>query len=127
MHTDIGAYLKRLRLARGWSQEGLARRAKTSRPEVTKIENNPKPPTDRMLARLVQALEGDVAEAFELAGYGRQRAVLMLDDLGREPRATPDHLRALEDLLRDGGWERDVVRALAVLARATRPAARAAP
>lgn len=115
----MGAYLKGLRLAKDWKQAAVARRAKTSRPEVTRWENSPTPPSPKMLARLVLALAGtdEVFIAFNKAGYGRQLAALTLDEL-QHGGPEIDPLQAIEDALLAGGWPSKVRVSLLTLARA---------
>lgn len=130
MPTHVGEHIRSLRRSKRWTQEALATAIGTGRTEISKAENNASPPTQRMLARLALAL-GDaetVIEAFELAGYGRQRAVLTLDELQHE-RGAParDPLRVLEDALLAGGWAGHVRKALLVLAAATRPVIKPSP
>ena len=56
----MGTKLKKLREARGWSREELARRAKLSRMHVWKIETRRSDPTVGVLVRIAKALRVSV-------------------------------------------------------------------
>ncbi len=59
--------MKTLRMARGWSQMELAKRAGCSGPHISDLENGRHNPSFRMLHRVAQAL--GVSDAALLADY----------------------------------------------------------
>ena len=61
----MGITLKRLREARGWSREELARRAKLSRMYVWKLEAKRADPTVGVVRRLARALRVPVGRLLE--------------------------------------------------------------
>ncbi len=61
----LGMKLKRLRLAKEWSQERLAKKARISRVYLGQLEAGAKSPTVRTLQRLARALGVKVTELVE--------------------------------------------------------------
>jgi|GEM_PF-282749 len=57
---DIADAVLRLRLAKGWSQSELARRADTRQANISKLENGLANPTVDFLRRVAQALETEL-------------------------------------------------------------------
>jgi len=58
----LGMKLKRLRLAKEWSQEQVAKKARITRVYVAQLEAGAKSPTVRTLQRLAKALGVPVVE-----------------------------------------------------------------
>ncbi len=61
---EIANAVLRLRLAKGWSQSELARRAGTRQANISKLENGMADPTLSFLRRVAQALETDLTICF---------------------------------------------------------------
>jgi len=57
MDEKFGRILRRLRNAKGWSQEDLAVRLEISRSHIGRLETGEKQPSLNMLFRLADALE----------------------------------------------------------------------
>lgn len=57
---DVANAVLRLRLAKGWSQSELARRAGTRQANISKLENGLANPTVDFLRRVAEALETDL-------------------------------------------------------------------
>jgi len=57
MDEKFGKILRRLRNAKGWSQEDLAVRLEISRSHIGRLETGEKQPSLNMLFRLANALE----------------------------------------------------------------------
>jgi len=57
VYQAIGHRLSELRRGRGWTQEQLAERARTSAPYVARIEGGGRRPTVEVLAALAKALD----------------------------------------------------------------------
>jgi len=57
MEENFGKILRRLRNAKGWSQEDLAARLEISRSHIGRLETGEKQPSLNMLFRLADALE----------------------------------------------------------------------
>lgn len=57
---EIANAVLRLRLAKGWSQSELARRAGTKQANISKLENGMANPTLSFLRKVAQALETDL-------------------------------------------------------------------
>jgi len=57
MEEKLGKILRRLRNAKGWSQEDLAVRLEISRSHIGRLETGEKQPSLKMLFRLADALE----------------------------------------------------------------------
>jgi len=53
---DFGEWLRRLRLARQWSQDVLAEKAGTSKPTISRLENNRRGTTREMVTAVAEAL-----------------------------------------------------------------------
>lgn len=64
---DIGAAIKRLRLARNLTQEALAERANTSKPNISNLERNAQGFSPVILSSLAKALNVKVSDIFRLA------------------------------------------------------------
>lgn len=57
IRARLGANLRRLRLAKGWSQEEFADRASVHRTYVSDIERGARNPTITVVAKLATSLE----------------------------------------------------------------------
>ena len=57
---EIADAILRLRLAQGWSQSELARRAGAAQATISKLENGLADPTLGLLRRVAQALEAEL-------------------------------------------------------------------
>ncbi len=64
---NIGAAIKKLRLAKQLTQEELAERAHTSKPNISNLERNAQGFSPVILISLGKALEVKVSELFQLA------------------------------------------------------------
>ncbi|MCH8622332.1 helix-turn-helix transcriptional regulator [Undibacterium sp. TS12] len=64
---NIGAAIKQLRLAKKLTQEELAERANTSKPNISNLERNAQGFSPVILSSLAKALEIKVSEIFLLA------------------------------------------------------------
>lgn len=64
---NIGAAIKQLRLAKKLTQEELAERANTSKPNISNLERNAQGFSPVILNSLAKALEIKVSEIFQLA------------------------------------------------------------
>lgn len=64
---NIGAAIKQLRLAKKFTQEELAERAHTSKPNISNLERNAQGFSPVILVSLGKALEVKVSELFQLA------------------------------------------------------------
>lgn len=60
----FGAHIRRMRIARGWSQEELADRAKKHWTYVGGIERGERNPTLRVIADLARALDVPIRDLF---------------------------------------------------------------
>jgi len=75
---DIANAVLRLRLAKGWSQSELARRAGTKQANISKLENGLGNPTLDFLRRVAKALDTDLSIQFERPeAVDAQRVVLV--------------------------------------------------
>lgn len=68
--TELGVRLKRLREAKGWTQEGLAQRARVARITIARIEGRSRRtkhqrPALRTIERLARALKVEIATLLE--------------------------------------------------------------
>jgi transcriptional regulator with XRE-family HTH domain len=76
--------LRRLRVAKGLSQEALAVDAEVDRTYVSRLERGLENPTILVLERLAGALEADIAEFFVRPRPGERRTAPLRG--GRRPR-----------------------------------------
>lgn len=70
--STVATNLRRLRNAKGLTQEALAERAKINRNYVGMIEGEKNSPTIKMLEKLAQALDVDPHEFFVQPGKSSQ-------------------------------------------------------
>jgi transcriptional regulator with XRE-family HTH domain len=66
--STVATNLRRLRNAKGLTQEALAERANVNRNYIGMIEGEKNSPTIKMLERLAEALEADPLEFFARPG-----------------------------------------------------------
>lgn len=63
----IGTVIERLRLARGWSQDGLAERVGITKSSLSRMEHDAQWPRPETLEALAEALEVKIYQLFALA------------------------------------------------------------
>lgn len=64
---SFGEYIHRLRRAKGWNLGELAKEAEVSYWGLSRFENDHKTPNVATVARLAQALDGDLKRMLEMA------------------------------------------------------------
>ena len=65
----LGQYLKKMREAKGYSQEGAAYKAGMDRQQWYRIENGKSGTKRETIIKMANAVDADVREALNLAGY----------------------------------------------------------
>jgi transcriptional regulator with XRE-family HTH domain len=85
----FGRNLKRVREARGLSQEDLMARADVHRTQVSKYERGETEPQLEIIARLAMALGVSIDSLIEGIGWQEQPPRLLIDAPGPDPRAKP--------------------------------------
>ena len=134
--SRVGEEVKRLRLAKGWTQEQLAVYAGSSQPTVNLLEAGKRNPSAATLDKLARALEVDVVDLFPKASASSQPDFNGL--LGEEQRRTEleevresfledcapagDYIMRWERWLETGGIPEEAVREFLVAATALYPA-----
>lgn len=104
--TVFGANMRRLRLARGWTQEDLAARAKLSRSTVAKHENGAfQAYDDGTVAEVAKALEVNKSELFlEPSAWGATWTSPGQDAL-LSPAGSVPPAAGLEEYLKQRGYD----------------------
>ena len=134
--SGVGEGVKRLRLAKGWTQEQLAVYAGSSQPTVNLLEAGKRNPSAATLDKLARALEVEVVDLFPKAPASSQPDFNGL--LGEEQRRTEleevresfledcapagDYIMRWERWLETGGIPEEAVREFLVAATALYPA-----
>src|SRR5687767_5732368 len=101
--SGVGEELKRLRQAKGWTQEQLAVYAGSSQPTVNLVEAGKRNPSAATLEKLARALEVEVVDLFPKASASSQPS---LNGLLEEERRRADREKLVEVL---PGWIRAAV------------------
>jgi transcriptional regulator with XRE-family HTH domain len=134
--SGVGEEVKRLRRAKGWTQEQLAVYAGSSQPTVNLLEAGKRNPSAATLEKLARALEVEVVDLFPKAPASSQPDFNGL--LGEEQRRTEleevresfledcapagDYIMRWERWLDTGGIPEEAVREFLVAATALYPA-----
>lgn len=78
---DIADEVLRLRLAKGWSQSELARRAGTKQANISKLENGLGNPTLGFLRRVAKALDTDLTIQLQRSAPRKAQHVILVQEI----------------------------------------------
>lgn len=89
---DLGAHVRALRKARGWTLEQASQQAGLARSTLSKIENGQMSPTFDALKKLAQGMELTIPQLFTPAAKPQKSALFQVTKSGQgQPHITPTY------------------------------------